>query len=139
MSEHGMTDAAMFLASGELVQAADILYKKNILVHRGSFRPITLTNMDMLLRHGPFQQDPRVHEAGGEVVTLLEMTLRNLSESGSIDHRDFLERVDILGTLGYPVLISNFGEFHRLSGYLFRHTKAMIGVVMGVPTLRLVF
>ncbi len=138
--EHGMTDAAMFLASGELVQAADILYKKNILVHRGSFRPITLTNMDMLrCATAHFVQDPRVHEAGGEVVTLLEMTLRNLSESGSIDHRDFLERVDILGTLGYPVLISNFGEFHRLSGYLFRHTKAMIGVVMGVPTLRLVF
>lgn len=139
--EHHMTDAAMFLANGEVVQAADVLYKKNILIHRGSFRPITLTNIDMLrgaTEH--FIQEPKVHEAGGEVVTLLEMTLRNLSnERGSIDHRDFLDRVDILGTLGYPVLISNFGEFHRLAAYLFRHTKAMIGVAMGVPTLRLIF
>jgi len=37
------------------------------------------------------------------------------------------------------VLISNFGAFHRLATYLFRYTKNMIGVVLGVPTLREIF
>jgi hypothetical protein len=53
--------------------------------------------------------------------------------------QDFLDRVDILATLGHTVLISNYGEYHRLAAYLFRYTKQMIGLVMGVPTLREIF
>ena len=37
------------------------------------------------------------------------------------------------------MLISNYAEYHRLAAYLFRHTKKMIGIVMGVPTLREIF
>jgi hypothetical protein len=37
------------------------------------------------------------------------------------------------------VLISNYGEYYRLAQYLFRYTKEMIGIVMGVPTLRELF
>ena len=37
------------------------------------------------------------------------------------------------------MLISNYGEYHRLAAYLFRHTKKLIGIVMGVPTLRELF
>src|ERR1041385_8193730 len=69
----------------------------------------------------------------------MEMTLKNLTEGGVIDHRDFLDRVDLLGSLGKTVLISNYGEYYRLAAYLFRYTKKMIGVVMGVPTLREIF
>jgi hypothetical protein len=62
-----------------------------------------------------------------------------LSEGDKIDHRDFLDRVDILAALGKTVLISNFAEYHRLASYFFRYTKKMIGVAMGVPTLKEVF
>ena len=37
------------------------------------------------------------------------------------------------------MLISNYAEFYRLAAYLFRYTKKMIGVAMGVPTLRELF
>ena len=67
------------------------------------------------------------------------MTLKNLSSEGRIDHRDFLDRVDLLRELGHPVLISNYGEFHRLASYLFRFTKQPVGLVMGIPTLRELF
>jgi hypothetical protein len=70
---------------------------------------------------------------------VLEMTLRHLAEGGVINHQDFLDRVDVLGALGKTVLISNYGEFYRLAGYLFRHTKNRISIVMGVPTLVEVF
>ena len=76
---------------------------------------------------------------GEVVVVLMEMTLKNLIDEGAIDYLDFLERVDILGTLGKPVLISNYGEYHRLASYLFRHTKKKIGIAMGVPSLREIF
>jgi len=136
--EHGLTSSAMFTSKGEVVQASEHLYKKAILVERGSFRPVTKVTLDMLnCAQAQFIQEPGVQ--GEEVVTLMEMTMRNLTTESGIDHNDFLERVDMLGTLGKTVLISNFGEYYKLAQYLFRHTKKMIGIVMGVPSLREVF
>jgi hypothetical protein len=134
----GLTKAAMFTAAGEAVQPAEVLYKKPILVERGSFRPVTNLTVDMLeCARALFVQEP--HVQGEEMVVLMEMTLKNLTAAGGIDHKDFLDRVDILGAQGRTVLISNYGEFHRLAAYLFRYTKRMIGLVMGVPTLRELF
>jgi hypothetical protein len=136
--ERGLTNATMFMPDGQLVQPADALYKKSILIERGSFRPATKVSVDMIrASQAQFVQEPNVE--GHETVVLLEMTLKNLNVEGKIDHRDFLDRVDLLGTLGHPVLITNYGEFHRLAGYLFRYTKAPIGLVMGIPTLRELF
>ena len=134
----GLTNAAMFTANGEVVQPADALYKKCILVERGSFRPITKVTLDMLrCAQAQFVQEPNVQ--GEEVLTLMEMTLKNLTDGDKIDHKDFLDRVDILGALGKTVLISDFGEYYRLAAYFFRYTKKMIGITMGVPTLKEVF
>jgi hypothetical protein len=94
--------------------------------------------MDMLdASHALFVQEPKV--VGKEIVVLMEMTLKNLSSAGEIDHIDFLDRVDTLCALGRTVLISNYGEFHRLAAYLFRYTKEKIGITMGIPTLRDIF
>src|SRR5204863_242615 len=136
--QQGLANAAMFTADGEVVQAAEILYKKPILVERGSFRPVTKVTVDMLeCAQAQFVQEPQVQ--GEEIVVLMEMTLKNLTDSGVIDHKDFLDRVDLLGSLGKTVLISNYGEFYRLAAYLFRYTKKMIAVAMGVPTLKELF
>ena len=136
--QSGLSNAAMFRADGEVVQPADELYKKCILVERGSFRPIIRTTLDMLkCAQAEFVQEPGVQ--GEEVITLMEMTLKNLTDGNKIDHQDFLERVDMLGALGKTVLISNYGEYHRLAAYFFRYTKKMIGIVMGVPSLREIF
>ncbi|NDH64502.1 MAG: hypothetical protein EBY18_23315 [Alphaproteobacteria bacterium] len=77
--------------------------------------------------------------AGEQPEILHEITMKHLMRSGQLDLQDFLDRVDMLGALGRTVLISNYGEYHRLAAYLFRHTKKMIGIVMGVPTLREIF
>lgn len=136
--QHGLTNAAMFTAKGENIQPADALYKKAILIERGSFRPVTKVTLDMLnCATAMFVQEPKVQ--GEDVLVLMEMTMKNLTTEAGIDHKDFLERVDILGAMGKTVLISNYGEYHRLAAFLFRHTKKMIGIVMGVPTLREIF
>ena len=72
-------------------------------------------------------------------LVILEMTLRNLNAQGRINYQDFLDRADLLGTLGYPVLISNYDTHYRLASFLFRHTQKPIGLVMGIPTLREIF
>ncbi len=136
--QQGLTNAAMFTANGEVVQASELLHKKPILVERGRFRPITRASADMLeCARAQFAREPQVQ--GELLVVLMEMTLKNLSEGGVIDHQDFLDRVDLLGSLGHTVLISSYGEFHRLAAYLFGSTKKLIGIVLGVPTLQEIF
>src|SRR2546421_2488219 len=135
----GLTDAVIFTADGgEMVQAADILYKKSILVERGSFRPVTYATNDMLngARSVFLKQSGCSDE---DLVVLMEMTLENLLAEGQLNHADFLARIDILGALGRTVIISKFGEYYRLAAYLSRYTDKMIGLVMGVPSLIEIF
>ncbi|MFO1487010.1 MAG: TonB-dependent receptor [Verrucomicrobiota bacterium] len=133
--EQGLTDAAMFTANGETVIPSELLYKKPVLVQRGSFRPLTNPMLDMLERAQ--KQFVKEESLKGEApVVLFEMTLRQLQIGDTIDHSDFLDRVDTLGALGKPVLISNFLRFHRLVMYLSRHTQKPIGLPIGLVRLR---
>jgi hypothetical protein len=132
--EQGRTDAALFNAAGEVVQPADVLYKKPVVVERGQFRPITRLTLDILERGiEGLKALPEV--AGEEPLVILEMTLRDLTVEQQIDHADFLSRADALGALGHHVLISRFGPYYALSQYLRRCTTRPIGLAMGVPTL----
>ena len=73
------------------------------------------------------------------MVVLMEMSLNNLMSTGDVDHKDFLARVDILGAMGHPVMISNFTASHKVTGYLRRYTKLPIGHVMGLGRLHSIF
>jgi hypothetical protein len=136
--EKALTDAAMFTAAGEVVQPSEVLYGKPVLIERGSFRPVTNVTLDMLVRAR--KVCAQEHAASGiEPVVLMEMTLNNLMSAQTIDHRDFLDRVDLLGTLGMMVMISNYTRFDAVTGYLRKSTQGLIAMVMGVPTLRETF
>jgi len=133
--EQNLTDAAMFTAAGESVIPGEVLYKKPVLVERGSFRPVTNLTLDLLERAlDQFRREPQVQ--GETPVVLMEMTLRQLLVDECMDHRDFLDRVDTLSALGQTVLVSNFRRYHRLVGYLSRHTGKMVGLPLGVTRLR---
>jgi len=130
-----ITEAAMFTADGETVIPSELLYKKPVLLERGSFRPLTNPMLDMLERaHELFVRQPALQ--GEPPVVMFEMTLRQLQVGDAIDHRDFLDRVDTLGALGKPVLISNFLRYHRLVTYLSRHTQKPVGLPIGLVRLR---
>lgn len=132
--QKGLSDAAMFSATGEVLQASEVLYKKAILVERGSFRPVTNVNMDMLeSARMQFLREPEVQES--DVVVLMELTMRNLLATGEIDYDDFLARAEILAATGATVLISDYAEYYRLAAYLHRYTHKKIGIVMGIPSL----
>ncbi len=136
--EQWLTEAAMFTADGESVIPSELLYKKPVLLERGSFRPLTNPMLDMLeCAQKMFVREPSLQ--GEEPVVMFEMTLRQLQVGDAIDHRDFLDRVDTLGALGKPVLISNFLRYHRLVTYLSRQTQKPIGLPIGLVRLRDVF
>ncbi|HEY6676938.1 MAG TPA: hypothetical protein VIZ87_09135 [Terrimicrobium sp.] len=129
-----LTNAALFRATGEIVNAADALYKKPLLVERGSFRPVTLLADDMLnCGKAMFMREEGVRDSEPEI--LMEITTKNLLASGELDLRDFLDRVDMLGAMGRTVLISNYGAYYRLVNYLTRYTDRMVGLPLGIPAM----
>jgi hypothetical protein len=129
----------MFGPDGVVLQPSEVLRKKAILVERGSFRPPTVVNMDMLRSaQEKFAQDAEA--SSRELLVLTELTMANLlAGGGDVDRRDFLARVDLLAACGMTVLISDYVEYHRLAAYLAWRTDGRIGIVMGVPTLIDVF
>lgn len=136
--QYGLTNAVMFAPNGDVLQPSELLYKKAILVERGSFRPVTHVNVDMLnCATAQFVQEPEVK--GKELVVLMEITMNNLLAAGALDAQDFLQRVDLLGELGLTVMISNYSEYYRLTSYFRRYTKEMIGVTLGINNLLEIF
>jgi hypothetical protein len=131
----GLSGAAMFGPDRQVLQPSEVLRKKAILVERGSFRPPTVVNIDMLAcARERFEEDPRV--TGRDVLILTELTMANLmADAGKVDRRDFLARADLLAACGMTVLISDYIAYHRLAAYLAWRTDGPIGMVMGVPSL----
>ena len=131
----GLSGAAMFSAKGEVLQPSEALYKKAVLVERGSFRPPTKVNFDMLkCALKKLEADPEIEEE--DILPIFELTMRNLLAGGKdVDRRDFLARADLLAACGITVLISDYFEYYRLAAYLSWRTKKRIGIVMGVPSL----
>lgn len=135
----GLTGAAMFSADGQVLQPSEALYRKPVLVERGSFRPVTHVNIDMMeCAREKFVAEPTV--AGKEILTLFELTMRNLTASGDVDLQDFLERTDVIAACGVHVLISDYFEYYRLGAYLAQHTRGeRIGITLGAGSLEDLF
>jgi hypothetical protein len=135
----GLSGAAMFGANREVLQPSDVLHGKAVLVERGSFRPTTNVNIDMLeCALAKFKQDPAV--ADKPVLPLMEITMRNLLAGGSeVDRRDFIARAELLSACGMTVLISDYFEYYRLAAYLAWRTNERIAVVMGLPSVSELF
>jgi hypothetical protein len=132
--KNGMTEAVMFGPDGNNILPAAILYKKNILTLRGSFRPVTKVNIDMFERsYDIFINENKVEEENA--ITIFEITLSNLRAEGEIDEEDFMDRAKLLCNLGHTVLISNFQEYYKLVEFYSKYTKARMGLTMGVNNL----
>jgi len=131
--KNDMTSAVMFDRKGNVQQPSDMLYKKNVLAFRGSFRPITYVGFDMLkTSYSIFKRDR--HYQRDNTIAVCEMTLNNLMEQGDLDERDFLDRVDILNGMGQHVMVSTFKEYYKLVGYFSRFKISRLRIVIGIPT-----
>src|SRR4051812_2723881 len=110
----GLSGAAMFGPDRSVLQPSEVFYKKAVLVERGSFRPVTHVNLDMMkCAEEKFKADPAV--AGKPVLEVMEITMRNLlNGSAEVDRRDFLARADVLAACGQTVLVSDYFEYYRL-------------------------
>eukprot|EP00210_Caulerpa_lentillifera_P008861 g8454.t1 len=154
--QSGLTDAAIFDPSGEPMIPQEILYKKNVLMLRGRFKPFTLLHNDMLM--GAASQffcqpsdalstfDSCVYQEDTEVV--LEMTTRDMLDSGDlldwtseigVDESAFITRMEALSSMGYIVMLSCFQRYFSLAAYMRRYTEKAVVIALGVPAVKELF
>ena len=135
----GMSHAIMFDKNGDVQQPSDMLYKKNVLAFRGTFRPITYIAKDILNKSMElFKKDEDYEE--GNTLSFCEITLNNLSTKGTdVDEIDFLERVNMLNSIGQNVMVSDIREYYRLVDFFKLFKLKKLRIVMGVPTLEKIF
>lgn len=137
--KRGITDATMFDLAKNVLQPATALYKKNILLMRGRFRPVTKVHIDMIEKGRiAFLKEKRVKEVNLEVV--FELTLKDLTADGKISDKDFVDRAELLSSLGYTVMISNYLKHYKMVEYLAAIAKGnLMGVILGVYNLNTIF
>ena len=141
--KYNITDAVMFDPDGNSLLPAQELFKKNILLMRGSFRPVTKVNMDLFEKSKAlFFNEPDVTAANTKII--FEITLQNLrslneKSDADVDDQDFLNRAELLCSLGHNVMITDYKEYYKLIDFISVQTSAKIGLAMGTYNLMMIF
>ena len=133
------TRAIMFYSSGSVAVPSEMLYKKNVLTFRGSFKPVTRLNVDMI------EQGMEAFQKHGEVnkdntIALAEISLNDVmgNDTGASE-KDLIDRVRILNSLGYNVMISDYTRYFSLRAYFRQYTQRKIAIVLGVINIKQIF
>ncbi|MDX2481895.1 MAG: hypothetical protein QNK24_16350 [Desulfuromusa sp.] len=136
--QHGLAHVTMFQPDGKLVQPAEALFKKAVLVERSRFCPPTKLTINLLdSAYEAFCSEANVDS--NDVIVFTEMTLCHLRDGDNINVEDFLQRVDILCALGKNVMITNFAQYYRLAQFLFKQTSKPVALALGIPALQEIF
>ncbi|MCP5531789.1 MAG: TonB-dependent receptor [Akkermansiaceae bacterium] len=137
--ESGLTEAAMFLPDGRVVQPAEVLYGKPVVLLRGSFDPVTNLHLAMLDQSRSCFRDLIDEVDRGTEIELCEISMHNLLRGPGMDPVDFIDRSDALQALGKTVLLSSCAEFHRISAFLHRCTRKPVSIILSIGLLNELF
>lgn len=133
--KNGLSNVAIFGPDGRNLHAGEFLYKKSILIARGSYRPPTLVQQDMIKNaYAQFRAEPDINPEQSFFLT--EISLDNLRASGELDERDFMDRADLLCALQETVIISNCVQHKKLIAYFDDYKVQRIGLTMGIRKLQ---
>ena len=133
------TRAIMFRSDGTVGVPAEMLYKKNVLTIRGSFRPVTNLNVDMIEqgKKSFFTQDGVKAE---NTIAIAEISLNDAKgHDAKVPEEDIIQRVQLLNLLGYNVMISDYTRYFSLRAYFRQYTKMQIGIVVGMINIKQIF
>lgn len=137
--QESMTEAIMFDEKGKVVLPSDFLYKKDVVVVRGSFRPPTLVSFDMI-KTGKSNFAKDIGKSEEDIVAISEITVSTLkADDGEIAKEDFLARVDLICTLGQKVLITNYPQYYKLANYFADMNVPNLGLVLGIYNFQQIF
>lgn len=133
------TRAIIFEPDGSAAVPSEVLYKKNVLTIRGSFKPVTRLNVDMIEQgFSSFQNLPDVKREN--TVVLAEISLNNQQGVDlMVPEADLIARMRLLNSLGYSVMISSYTRYFSLRAYFRQYTNMQIGIVLGMINIKEIF
>lgn len=130
---NNMTPAIMFDQSGRVQQPGDMLYRKNVMLMRGYFRPINNLGIEFLEDSlAIFKRDEDYKP--DNTIAFCEISLKNLMQNETLDEKDFLHRVDLLNMMGQSVMVSRFYRYFQLVKYFAQFKMIKLRIVVGLPT-----
>ena len=133
-----MTPAIMFDSKGHIQQPGDMLYRKNVMLMRGYFRPIN--NLGMAFLEDSLQIFQRDEDyTPDNTIAFCEISLNYLMHDEQTDEKDFLHRVDLLNLMGQSVMISRFKRYFELVNYFKQYKLIKLRMVVGLPTFEKIF
>lgn len=133
------TRAIVFKPDGNVAVPAEIFYKKNVLTTRGSFKPVTKLNVDMMEQgFQAFSQHDGVNAQN--TIMLAEISLNDaFGKDLMVPEDDLIARVRLLNALGYSVMVSDYTRYFSLRAYFRQYTAMQIGIVVGMINLKDIF
>lgn len=133
------TRAIMFRPDGSVTVPANMLYKKNVLTIRGSFKPVTKLNVDMI-EQGKTAFNTLNDLDGDSTIAIAEISLNDeQGNDANVPEADIIARVQLLNSLGYNVMISDYTRYFSLRAYFRQYTQLQIGIVVGIANMRQIF
>ncbi|MFZ4404534.1 MAG: hypothetical protein ACOYOK_10580 [Pseudobdellovibrionaceae bacterium] len=137
----GLAEAILFSPQKNILNISDSVYGKNILIQRGTYRPVTNTHLDVLQK-GILELEGEIKKQKlkeTEILPMMELTMNSLESDGDINEKDFLERIETLTSLGYHVLISKFNLYFDLKRFFRRYNSNIMALVVGASHLEKIF
>lgn len=133
------TRAVVFHPDGSIAVPSEILYKKNVLTIRGSFKPVTRLNVDMIEQG--FKAFARKEDVDdNDTLVLAEISLNDpLGNDLNVPEEDLVVRISLLNALGYSVMVSDYTRYFSLRAYFRQFTSRQIGIVLGMINIRQIF
>lgn len=136
----GLSAAALFRADDNSVQQpSDFLYKRPIVLMRGSFMPLCNIHLEMLKSVRTKFCASLTPDQKERVQDICEISLSNLLRGEEVDFIDFLDRVDALAAVGKTVLVTNITHFYRISVLLSQFTKEPVAIALSIGLLHELF
>jgi len=128
-----ITHAIMFDKKGNVQQPSDMLYKKNVLAFRGSFLPVTYIAKDILNKSKALFARDKDYEHDN-TLSFCELSINNILSEGEVNEQEFLNRVEMLVSIGQNVMISDIPEYYKLVEFFSQFKLKNLRIVMGIPT-----
>ncbi len=137
--QSNLSEVTLFRPDGSVAQPADLLYKRPIVLMRGSFLPLCNIHLEMMDSVRAKFQESLPEEQRNREIDICEISLSNLLRGKDVDVLDFIDRADALAALGKTVMVTNIPHFHRISSLLTQFTKEPVAIALSIGLLNELF
>jgi len=138
----GFSSAAIFDKDGQVQQAKDFLYKKDVIILRTKYRQKSNPNFDLFnLAVEQFTHNVGVNNC--HLVVMIEVLMSNMlddrPELSNEDLEYFAARAEELCATGNHIIVSNFSRSHKLAEFLAQLKPRNVGISTNISNLRNIF